>query len=87
MKPKHTIRAIKKFARENMKEQTYYALEKTFKPFWDEESKELKVGIVKEYPVNHGRRAKRIYKKWGIQAVMAYFAVFKKENSKTEIEL
>lgn len=84
MKPKHLIRALKKYAKLHTKEQQYWAIEKTFQPFFDEESQEWKKGIAVLVNVNHARRVKRVYKKYGINAAMAYLTVYKKEENQNE---
>ncbi len=74
MKPKKIVQLLKREAKK-LPEQTYFALEKYYKPRFDDKSGEWKVGEVVEHKINHGRRVKKIYKKWGMQAVNAYFYV------------
>lgn len=84
MKPKHTIRELKKYAKENCRPSTYWAIEKTFKPFLDEEDGKMKIGLAVELPVNHSRRVKKMFKKFGIQAAIVYLTVYKKEKENEE---
>ena len=74
MKPKKIIQLLKREAKK-LPRDTYYAIETFGKPQFDEKSGEWKKGIVVEHEVNHGRRVKKIYKKWGMPAVNAYFYV------------
>jgi len=72
MKPKHLIRLLKKEAKK-LPEETYFAIDLFYKP--QLLNGEFKRGLIKEYKVNHGRRVKKLYKKYGIHAVNAYFYV------------
>jgi len=76
-KPKHIIRAIKKAAKK-LPVREYYALEKYDRPKWNEEEQKWRIGEIVTHKVNHARRVKKAYKKYGIPAVNAYFYVFQK---------
>ena len=82
MTNKKTIRALKRYAEKNTKDLTYYALEKYYKPKWDDESQEWKVGTVGEFKVNIGRRTKKVYKKYGLQAALYYITINLKDELK-----
>jgi len=72
MKPKKVIQLLKREAKK-LPEETYFAIDLFHKP--QKINGEWKRGIVTEHKVNHGRRIKKIYKKWGMPAVNAYFYV------------
>lgn len=88
MKRKKVIRWLKKEAKK-LPEQTYPAYEKFNRPFftdaegnmYTEEMRKEKVPVrmvdrqVVNCPVNHYRRMKCLYDKWGFMAVHAYFRV------------
>lgn len=71
-KPKHIIRILKKEAKKLPRE-TYFAIDLYAHPKMVDG--EWKRGEISEHEVNHGRRVKKIYKKWGMTAVNAYFYV------------
>ena len=77
-KPKHLIRSLKLYAEQNCKPVNYYALEKFYTPKIVDG--EYRVGEIVELPVNHERRVKKAFKKYGIQAAIAYLTAFKKEK-------
>lgn len=77
MKSKKIIKLIKKEALK-LEPKVYQALEKYHTPRLIDG--EYKIGEVVACNVNHARRVKRAYKKWGLNAVGAYFTVFQKKD-------
>jgi len=77
-KKKHLIRSLKVYAKANCIQNTYYALEKFYKPKIIDG--EYKTGLIVEHNVSHERRVKKAFKKYGIQAAIAYLTAFKKEK-------
>lgn len=81
IKPKHTVRALKKYAKENCEPKEYSYLEKFYRPIFDDESNVWRSGTIGMGNVNHGRRVKKVFKKWGINAAIAYLTVNKKKET------
>jgi len=77
-KSKHLIRELKKYAEVNCVKNSYYALEKFSNPKIIDG--EYRTGEVVLHDVNHSRRVKKAFKKYGIQAAIAYLTAFKKEK-------
>lgn len=42
----------------------------------EEEKRRLVFGVVEKYPVNHGRRIKKLFKQYGMPAVDNYFMYY-----------
>lgn len=82
VKPKHTIRALKKYAAENCEPKEYSYLEKYYKPFFDKESDVWRSGEIGIGLWNHGRRVKKVFKQFGINAAILYLTTFKKKEVK-----
>lgn len=84
MKPKHYIRLLKREA-EKLPKETYSALHKLSQPrFQDKEGNLYEEQIegtrpvwkyIEEHVVNHARRVKKLFKRYGQNAVDAYFFV------------
>lgn len=74
MRPKRIIKLIKKEAARILPPETYFYVAKYAVPQQGEDGK-WRTGEVMQNSVNHGRRLKKIYKKWGLVAVQAYFFV------------
>lgn len=74
MKPKRIIKLIKKEAKRILPPETYFYVAKYAIPQQGEDGK-YRVGEIAQNSVNHGRRLKRIYKRYGLAAVQAYFFV------------
>ena len=77
MKSKQIIRLLKKESLK-LEPKVYQALEKYHTPRLVDGV--YKIGEVVACKVNHGRRVKKAYKKWGLDAVGAYFTVFQKQK-------
>jgi hypothetical protein len=88
MKPKKVIRLLQREARK-LPLETYYAIEKYYTPKQEILGEEngvsvkgdWKKGEVVEHPRNLDREIKKIYKKWGWEAALAWFYV--KKNKET----
>lgn len=83
MKKKKMLRLIKREAKRVLPPETYFYVAKYDRPRQDE-SGQWKVGEVAQNSVNHGRRLKKIFNKWGLQAVQAYFYVKLETKRKNE---
>lgn len=82
MKRKKVLKAIRKEA-VKIPPETYFAIDLFYQPKWDDKEQEWKRGVITSYPVNHYRRMKKIYDKWGLGAVKAYILI-KLNNKKNE---
>lgn len=89
MKPKIKRRKVLKFIRaesEKLLPETYYALEKFYKPKWSDADKEWKVGVVAECKVNLYRRVKKIYDAYGFSGLNAFIIVKNEKKIKQDAE-
>lgn len=86
MKKKTALKLIRKECKK-LPPRTYWALQKFYKPQFIDGH--WRTGQIVECPVNHFRRAKKAYNKWGVEALRAYFTVFsqapKLENEESTI--
>jgi hypothetical protein len=64
---------------EKLPEKTYKAAHRYFQPILIEDPKEGEPkwmrGYIEDHKVNHYRRCKRMFKKYGIKAIHAYFYI------------
>lgn len=84
IKKKKLLKILKRESKK-IAPKTYWAIDKYYQPVWEDDANgrftfngqrgEWKTGIAVEYPVNHYRRIKRAYNRYGWAAVRAYFIV------------
>jgi len=88
MKPKKMIKILKREAKKIPLEE-YHVFNKFYRPLFqdaegnlhsereekDGSKRRMVFGVVEKYPVNHGRRVKKLYKQFGMSGVDAYFFV------------
>lgn len=97
-KKRHIIQELKKIAKQ-LKPMEYEVLNKFSKPFYQDaegqfHNKQAEEGepkrrmvnaIVEKFPVNHGRRLKKAFQKYGEAGAWGYIMAFKKDEP-TEVE-
>lgn len=87
-KPSHIIRELKKAAEEKLPIEYYLAVHKYYKPFYEdfagnrfpdkgdpEDNRRLVWMDVQKHPYNNKRAVKKIFKRYGLRAVQAWFYV------------
>jgi len=90
-KPKHIIRELKKAALRDLEPMKYEAFAYLSKPYFQdaegkfhdtwEKGRRLVDKFIETFQVNHERRIKKMYQKFGVPGAIAYYDHYKKKEN------